>query len=244
MLEDLIHTRKHFCDNERPASVKATCGDTCVVVVKIHSTFVDNRMEEYKQLITYEGARSIIVERDETSRSCSLAFAHKTDFGHFPGQGGHNDTTCPKAQPPTGPAKEHHQVARQVLREVSRPALESPFLNFVTHTEAAKRATLGFVGLSVPGPEWEDACGVSWCSTYRWPDIGSQNNYTSGGQYDPRNLGGGRQHDPLWEGILIGIAISLLTGFGVASWQRKMMVANSLPCKESEDIPLMDATVA
>mmetsp|Transcript_3679 Transcript_3679/g.7033 ORF Transcript_3679/g.7033 Transcript_3679/m.7033 type:complete len:209 (+) Transcript_3679:209-835(+) len=146
MLEKMTHLRQHVCDKVRPQEVKETCGGTCTLVFKIHGSFAKHRAEEFLEAITYNKTRSIIVERDEESRKCSVnAASQGSNYGHFPGQAGHNATKCVSKDPdqPMAEANWHYVLARETMRQASRPALEVPFLFFVKENEAAKHMSFG-----------------------------------------------------------------------------------------------------
>ena len=174
ILEKMMQLRQHVCDKVRPQEVKDTCGGTCTLVFKVHNGFVDNRANQFLEAVRYSKTRSIIVERDEESRQCSLhAAKHGSNYGHFPGQAGHNVTHCHSKDPdtPRAEATWHYAAARETLRQTSRPALEVPFLFFVKENKVAKQMSLGFAGLAIPPHGWEEACGMPWCVKQFWPAV-------------------------------------------------------------------------
>lgn len=91
VLETAQSVRQHYCEH-RSKELNAICGDSCVVVFKMHAKAFLKKKGRYAFIHSSKEVYTIVSERDTAQKYCSLQKAHHLHYyAHTPEQ--HNLTT-------------------------------------------------------------------------------------------------------------------------------------------------------
>lgn len=199
MLANALAARQKFCD-ARPQVVLDVCGSVCVIALKIHMDVSHCQGKKVTEctgpdvlnLITYQHAKTVFLERSRLANFCSLQWAlFSNDYGATP------DTHATKytSRPPCNTGEEANAIfngyknvglwltfekfvkkvdmgfgrSRDALRKRGQAALEVTFADYVKDPAAEAERMLTFAGLVTPVGEWLDVCPYAWCVEMKWP---------------------------------------------------------------------------
>ena len=183
ILEFLTRARANYCA-DRPLEVKRVCGDVCVVAVKVHDTYVMNRLTGFKDLLSSNRSRLLIVERDVDARYCSLHKSSVThNWAHNPEQHEKSNFStrgvkCPSHAPSDFKQMQldYYDEVRKFTRANAIPRLEIPFEWYVQQNPDHTRSIIqSFAGLLPFPPQFKATCTAPWCKHFIWPVVNNDN---------------------------------------------------------------------
>ena len=163
-LETLTALSNSWCQRKHDgrSSPAPSCNGKCVVAIKLfgpdlfRSPMGEREFNAYKdslaRLMTYNGTRVVVVERDAADDECSYNYSKRTNIWHGGNkklETGWKNHNCHKQPSPRFAYghKKWYDWVRGTLQKGHMPSLELPFETFVADVPEARRRLRAFADL-------------------------------------------------------------------------------------------------